>query len=91
MPQVKSHILCINSPILQYISASLYKERGFPFEPSSVEDAQRLWEMDKQRMDDTLRRQKQEMMADSQWLENKEKLLVSEKNIILTFFFTKII
>ncbi|KAM9465702.1 protein-tyrosine kinase 2-beta isoform 2-T4 [Clarias gariepinus] len=50
-------------------------ERGFPFEPSSVEDAQRLWEMDKQRMDDTLRRQKQEMMADSQWLENKEKLL----------------
>ncbi|MCJ8736756.1 hypothetical protein PDJAM_G00016090 [Pangasius djambal] len=50
-------------------------ERGFGFEPSSVEDAQRLWELDKQRMEDTLRRQKLEMLADSQWLEKKEKLL----------------
>ncbi|MCI4382556.1 hypothetical protein PGIGA_G00016150 [Pangasianodon gigas] len=50
-------------------------ERGFGFEPSSVEDAQRLWELDKQHMEDTLRRQKLEMLADSQWLEKKEKLL----------------
>lgn len=63
------------------MSASLYfyKKKGFGFEPSSVEDAQRLWELDKQRMEETLRRQKQEMLADSQWLETKEKLLVSKK------------
>ncbi|XP_060790516.1 protein-tyrosine kinase 2-beta isoform X2 [Neoarius graeffei] len=51
------------------------QERGFGFEPSSVEDAQRLWELDKQRMEETLWRQKQEMVADSEWLEKKEKLL----------------
>ncbi|XP_053488123.1 protein-tyrosine kinase 2-beta isoform X2 [Ictalurus furcatus] len=51
------------------------QKKGFGFEPSSVEDAQRLWELDKQRMEETLRRQKQEMLADSQWLETKEKLL----------------
>lgn len=56
-----------------------YKERSFGCEPSSVEDAQRLWELDKQHMEETLRRQKHEMMADSQWLEKKEKLLVSKK------------
>ncbi|KAG7328414.1 hypothetical protein KOW79_008358 [Hemibagrus wyckioides] len=50
-------------------------ERSFGCEPSSVEDAQRLWELDKQHMEETLRRQKHEMMADSQWLEKKEKLL----------------
>lgn len=63
------------------MSASLYfyKERGFGFEPFSVEDAQRLWELDKQHMEETLQRQKQEMLADSQWLEKKEKLLVSKK------------
>ncbi|XP_047677378.1 protein-tyrosine kinase 2-beta isoform X2 [Tachysurus fulvidraco] len=51
------------------------QERGFGFEPSSVEDAQRLWELDKQHMEETLWRQKHEMLADSQWLEKKEKLL----------------
>ncbi|GAA6109347.1 protein-tyrosine kinase 2-beta isoform X1 [Tachysurus ichikawai] len=50
-------------------------ERGFGFEPSSVEDGQRLWELDKQHMEETLWRQKHEMLADSQWLEKKEKLL----------------
>ncbi|KAK3538344.1 hypothetical protein QTP70_035223 [Hemibagrus guttatus] len=53
-------------------------ERSFGCEPSSVEDAQRLWELDKQHMEETLRRQKHEMLADSQWLEKKEKLLTSE-------------
>ncbi|KAI5102476.1 protein-tyrosine kinase 2-beta isoform X1, partial [Silurus meridionalis] len=59
-------------------------ERAFGFEPSSVEDAQRLWELDKQRMEETLRRQKMEMLADSQWLENKEKLLVNLFTTILS-------
>lgn len=49
-------------------------ERGLQ-EPSSKEDAQRLWEMERQRVQETLRRQKQEMLEDNEWLENKEKLL----------------
>ncbi|CAM4649682.1 unnamed protein product [Leuciscus chuanchicus] len=51
-----------------------WQDRGFP-EPSSKEDAQRLWEMDRQRVQETLRRQKQEMVEDNKWLEKEEKLL----------------
>ncbi|XP_039530196.1 protein-tyrosine kinase 2-beta isoform X2 [Pimephales promelas] len=49
-------------------------DRGFP-EPSSKEDAQRLWDLDRQRVQETLRRQKQEMLEDNKWLEKEEKLL----------------
>ncbi|XP_067312175.1 protein-tyrosine kinase 2-beta isoform X2 [Pseudorasbora parva] len=51
-----------------------WQDRGF-MEPSSKEDAQRLWELDKQRVQETLRRQKQEMLEDNKWLEKEEKLL----------------
>uniref|UniRef100_A0A8C1ZGZ4 non-specific protein-tyrosine kinase n=1 Tax=Cyprinus carpio TaxID=7962 RepID=A0A8C1ZGZ4_CYPCA len=58
-------------------------ERGF-LEPNSKEDAQRLWEMERQCMQDTLRRQKQEMLEDNKWLEKEERLLVShEKRLSL--------
>ncbi|KAK2879149.1 hypothetical protein Q8A67_019940 [Cirrhinus molitorella] len=50
------------------------QERGL-LEPSSKEDAQRLWEMERQRVQETLRRQKQEMLEDNKWLEKEEKLL----------------
>ncbi|XP_026085836.1 protein-tyrosine kinase 2-beta-like isoform X3 [Carassius auratus] len=50
------------------------QDRGFP-EPNSKEDAQRLWEMERQCVQDTLRRQKQEMLEDNKWLEKEEKLL----------------
>ncbi|KTG35379.1 hypothetical protein cypCar_00024088 [Cyprinus carpio] len=53
------------------------KERGF-LEPNSKEDAQLLWEMERQCMQDTLRRQKQEMLEDNKWLEKEERLLMSE-------------
>ncbi|XP_062378582.1 protein-tyrosine kinase 2-beta isoform X3 [Sardina pilchardus] len=43
--------------------------------PSSREDAQMLWEMEKQHMQDTLRRQKQQMREDSDWLKQEEKML----------------
>ncbi|KAF4101900.1 protein-tyrosine kinase 2-beta isoform X1 [Onychostoma macrolepis] len=49
-------------------------ERGL-LEPNSKEDAQRLWEMERQRVQETLRRQKQEMLEDNKWLEKEEKLL----------------
>ncbi|XP_076155396.1 protein-tyrosine kinase 2-beta isoform X1 [Alosa pseudoharengus] len=43
--------------------------------PSSREDAQMLWEMEKQHMHDTLRRQKEQMREDSDWLRQEEKML----------------
>uniref|UniRef100_A0A8C1M179 non-specific protein-tyrosine kinase n=1 Tax=Cyprinus carpio TaxID=7962 RepID=A0A8C1M179_CYPCA len=60
-----------------------HAERGF-LEPNSKEDAQLLWEMERQCMQDTLRRQKQEMLEDNKWLEKEERLLVShEKRLSL--------
>ncbi|RXN33814.1 tyrosine kinase 2-beta isoform X1 [Labeo rohita] len=53
------------------------KERGL-LEPNSKEDTQRLWEMERQHVQETLRRQKQEMLEDNKWLEKEEKLLMSE-------------
>lgn len=44
-------------------------------EPSSREDVQRMWQRERQHMQDTLRRQKEEMMEDKKWLEKEEKLL----------------
>lgn len=52
-------------------------------EPSSKEDAQRLWQMEKQRMQDTLRKQKQQMMEDNKWLEKEERLLVGNTTLTL--------
>lgn len=52
-------------------------------EPSSKEDAQRLWQMERQRMQETMRQQKQQMMEDNKWLTKEERLLVG--NIPLTF------
>uniref|UniRef100_A0A672TE14 non-specific protein-tyrosine kinase n=1 Tax=Sinocyclocheilus grahami TaxID=75366 RepID=A0A672TE14_SINGR len=60
-------------------------ERGF-LEPNSKEDAQRLWEMERQCVQETLRRQKQEMLEDNKWLEKEEKLLVSHQYCLLTLF-----
>uniref|UniRef100_A0A4W5LI03 non-specific protein-tyrosine kinase n=1 Tax=Hucho hucho TaxID=62062 RepID=A0A4W5LI03_9TELE len=51
--------------------------------PSSKEDAQRLWQMERQRMQETMRHQKQQMMEDNKWLTKEEKLLVG--NIPPTF------
>ncbi|KAK1793313.1 hypothetical protein P4O66_011693 [Electrophorus voltai] len=50
-------------------------ERDFVLEPSSKENTQHLWELERQHMQETLRRQKQEMLEDNQWLEKEEKLL----------------
>ncbi|CAK6962263.1 protein tyrosine kinase 2 beta%2C b [Scomber scombrus] len=47
----------------------------FRVEPNSKEDAQRLWQRERHNMQDTLRRQKEQMMEDKKWLQNEEKLL----------------
>ncbi|XP_052380395.1 protein-tyrosine kinase 2-beta-like isoform X1 [Oncorhynchus keta] len=44
-------------------------------EPSSKEDAQRLWQMERERMQETMRQQKQQMMEDNKWLTKEERLL----------------
>uniref|UniRef100_A0A7N8WQX9 non-specific protein-tyrosine kinase n=1 Tax=Mastacembelus armatus TaxID=205130 RepID=A0A7N8WQX9_9TELE len=53
-------------------------------EPNIREDAQRLWQREKQNMQETLRQQKAQMMEDKKWLKQEEKLLVG-KRASLTF------
>ncbi|XP_042245989.1 protein tyrosine kinase 2 beta, b [Thunnus maccoyii] len=47
----------------------------FRVEPNSKEAAQRLWQKERQNMQDTLRQQKEQMMEDKKWLQKEEKLL----------------
>uniref|UniRef100_A0A3B3T0V7 non-specific protein-tyrosine kinase n=1 Tax=Paramormyrops kingsleyae TaxID=1676925 RepID=A0A3B3T0V7_9TELE len=47
-------------------------ERDISLEQPSKE---RLWEMEKQRMQETLKKQKQQMVEDNKWLEEEKKLL----------------
>ncbi|KAM8726490.1 protein tyrosine kinase 2 beta, b isoform 2-T5 [Acanthopagrus schlegelii] len=56
-------------------------------EANSKEDAQRLWQRERQQMQDTLRQQKEEMMEDKKWLAKEERLLVGSR-ASLTFFKT---
>uniref|UniRef100_A0A672H2E0 non-specific protein-tyrosine kinase n=1 Tax=Salarias fasciatus TaxID=181472 RepID=A0A672H2E0_SALFA len=52
----------------------------FPrLESNSREDAQRMWQRERHHMQDTLRRQKEQMMEDEKWLEKKERLLVGNR------------
>lgn len=44
-------------------------------EANSKEDAQRLWQRERQHMQDTLRQQKEQMMEDKKWLAKEERLL----------------
>ncbi|KAI3364333.1 hypothetical protein L3Q82_011136 [Scortum barcoo] len=48
-------------------------------EPNSREDAQRLWQRERQHMQDTLRQQKEQMMEDKKWLKKEERLLVGNR------------
>lgn len=43
--------------------------------PPSKEDAQRLWQAEKERMQETLMMQKEQMEEDTKWLKKEEKLL----------------
>lgn len=50
-----------------------------------MEDAQRLWQLEKKRMQDTIKNQKDEMVEDKKWLEKEEKLLVWMDTCSLTY------
>ncbi|XP_033932047.1 protein tyrosine kinase 2 beta, b isoform X4 [Pseudochaenichthys georgianus] len=54
---------------------SMAEGEFFRVEPNSREDAARLWQRERQDMQHTLRRQKEQMMEDKKWLEKEEKLL----------------
>uniref|UniRef100_A0A672P3H2 non-specific protein-tyrosine kinase n=1 Tax=Sinocyclocheilus grahami TaxID=75366 RepID=A0A672P3H2_SINGR len=58
------------------------QEGEFSFEPTSKEDAQRLWQVEKERMQDTLKMQKEQMEEDTKWLKKEEKLLVRRKDYL---------
>ncbi|XP_041832020.1 protein tyrosine kinase 2 beta, b [Melanotaenia boesemani] len=65
-------------------------ENEFPrVEPNSMEDAQRLWNKERQNMHETLRQQKEQMMEDKKWLEKEEKLLdpMGPEDSVTTKFF----
>ncbi|MGH0176033.1 UNVERIFIED_CONTAM: hypothetical protein FKN15_072563 [Acipenser sinensis] len=51
------------------------READFTFEPTSKEDAQRMWEIEKAKLQATLKKQKQDMVEDNKWLEKNEKQL----------------
>ncbi|MBN3282286.1 FAK2 kinase, partial [Polyodon spathula] len=51
------------------------READFTFEPTSKEDAQRMWEIEKSKLQATLKKQKQDMVEDNKWLEKNEKQL----------------
>uniref|UniRef100_H3C3U3 non-specific protein-tyrosine kinase n=1 Tax=Tetraodon nigroviridis TaxID=99883 RepID=H3C3U3_TETNG len=57
----------------------------FRVEANSKEDAQRLWQRERQQLQETLQRQKEQMMEDKKWLAEEERLLDpmgSEENLI---------
>uniref|UniRef100_A0A3Q1FV51 non-specific protein-tyrosine kinase n=1 Tax=Acanthochromis polyacanthus TaxID=80966 RepID=A0A3Q1FV51_9TELE len=79
-PKVRIHVnfsqwfLCFFTPVLPL------QEGGFArMEANSREDAQRLWHTERRHMQDTLRQQKEQMVADEKWLEKKERLLVGNR------------
>lgn len=53
-------------------------------EASSKEDAQRLWQREREQMQETLRRQKEQMMEDKKWLAKEERLLVGSRASLTT-------
>uniref|UniRef100_A0A8C2AJB4 non-specific protein-tyrosine kinase n=1 Tax=Cyprinus carpio TaxID=7962 RepID=A0A8C2AJB4_CYPCA len=57
-------------------------EGEFSFGPTSKEDAQRLWQKEKEHMQDTLMMQKEQMEEDTKWLKEEEKLLVRRKDYL---------
>ncbi|KGL88329.1 Protein-tyrosine kinase 2-beta, partial [Charadrius vociferus] len=64
----------LSSPLVTTISA--HQEEDF-LRPSSREEAQKLWEMERLKMRQVLEQQQKQMVEDYQWLRQEEKSLVS--------------
>nr|XP_014053195.1 unnamed protein product [Salmo salar] len=73
--------LCASSPVLASPPRACDVTTAYPMsprrcsvgEPCGVEDARSVWE--RERVEDTLRRQREDMLTDSRWLEQEEKHL----------------
>uniref|UniRef100_A0A8C5E8M7 non-specific protein-tyrosine kinase n=1 Tax=Gouania willdenowi TaxID=441366 RepID=A0A8C5E8M7_GOUWI len=72
---MKTLTLPVRSPRPRSVGESEFSR----LEPNSREDAQRLWQRERHHMQDTLRRQKEQMMEDEKWLEKEERLLVGNR------------
>lgn len=53
-------------------------------EATSKEDAQRLWQRERRQLQETLQRQKEQMMEDNEWLAKEERLLVGSRASLTT-------
>ncbi|MED6290708.1 hypothetical protein CHARACLAT_016072 [Characodon lateralis] len=62
-------------PVISPRRRSMGESEFLRMEPNSREDVQRLWQKERQHMQDTLRLQKEQMIVDKKWLEKEEKLL----------------
>uniref|UniRef100_A0AAR2M5D7 non-specific protein-tyrosine kinase n=1 Tax=Pygocentrus nattereri TaxID=42514 RepID=A0AAR2M5D7_PYGNA len=72
-------------PKIKIILSTLIYEGEFVVGPSSMEDAQRLWQAEKQRLQEAIVKQKEEMLEDQNWLDKEEKLLdpkTQEKTVV---------
>ncbi|XP_042359168.1 protein-tyrosine kinase 2-beta-like isoform X1 [Plectropomus leopardus] len=58
---------------------SMVEGEFFRVEPNSRADATRMWQTERRQMQNTLRQQKEQMMADEKWLEKEERLLVGNR------------
>ncbi|KAI5090547.1 protein-tyrosine kinase 2-beta [Silurus meridionalis] len=78
-PVDSTNILTVPSMPVRRLSLG---EGEFSVGPSSMEDAQRLWQLEKEKLQDTIKKQKDDMVEDKQWLEKEEKLLVYLKILL---------
>uniref|UniRef100_A0A673MYR4 non-specific protein-tyrosine kinase n=1 Tax=Sinocyclocheilus rhinocerous TaxID=307959 RepID=A0A673MYR4_9TELE len=69
-----------NRDVINQLEQGNRPDGEFSFGPTSKEDAQRLWQVEKERMQDTLKMQKEQMEEDTKWLKKEEKLLVRRKD-----------
>ncbi|KAI5619817.1 protein-tyrosine kinase 2-beta [Silurus asotus] len=81
-PVDSTNILTVPSMPVRRLSLG---EGEFSVGPSSMEDAQRLWQLEKEKLQDTIKKQKDDMVEDKQWLEKEEKLLdpkINESSVV---------
>lgn len=68
-----------DTPLVTTISA--HQEEDF-LRPSSREEAQKLWEIERMKMRQVLDKQQKQMVEDYQWLRQEEKSLVSGHQLL---------
>uniref|UniRef100_A0A8C3G7V4 non-specific protein-tyrosine kinase n=1 Tax=Cyclopterus lumpus TaxID=8103 RepID=A0A8C3G7V4_CYCLU len=77
-PKVRIKRLCVSFTHFSPVALPPILKEGefFRAEPNSRDDVTSLWQKERQHMQNTLRRQKEQMREDKKWLEKEERLLV---------------